>query len=57
VLGLIRLPKRRDRYYCRILLKGKNLEEMRQAVRDMFDAKPELNRKDIRINVNPMNLE
>ena len=57
VLGVIRLPKRRDRYFCRILLKGKNLDEMRSAVRRMFETDASLNRKDIRIDVNPMNLE
>ena len=57
VLGVIRLPKRRDRYSFRILLKGKNLDEMRDAVRKLFETEPSLNRKDIRIDVNPMNLE
>ena len=56
-LGVIQLPRRRDRFYARILLKGKNLEEMRAAVRNMFTEEPSLSRKDIRIDVSPMNLE
>jgi primosomal protein N' (replication factor Y) len=57
LIGVIHLPKRRDRCFCRILLKGKNLDAMRAAVRAMFASCPSLGRKDIRIDVNPMNLE
>ncbi len=56
-IGLIPLPKRRDLFRRRILLKGKDLEEMRRAVRELLDREPELRKKDIRIDVNPMNLE
>jgi primosomal protein N' (replication factor Y) len=56
-IGLIPLPKRRDTYRYRILLKGKDLEEMRTAVRNLLDDNPNLRKKDIRIDVNPMNLE
>lgn len=56
-IGIIALPRRRDSYRCRLILKGRNLDEMRDAVRTMFAQIPELSKKDIRIDVNPMTLE
>ena len=56
-IGLIPLPKRRDSFRCRLILKGQDLDAMRQAVRTLFEQSPELVRKDIRIDVNPMTLE
>ena len=56
-IGLIPLPKRRDTFRTRILLKGKDLDVMRTAVRDLLEQQPALRKKDIRIDVSPMNLE
>ena len=56
-IGLIPLPKRRDLYRRRIILKGKDLDQMRQAVKTLLDQKPALRKTDIRIDVNPMSLE
>ena len=56
-IGIIPLPKRRDTYRNRLMLKGKDPEVMRRAVRGLFEQMPELSRKDIRIDVNPLTLE
>ena len=56
-IGIIPLPKRRDTYRNRLILKGKDPEVMRRAVRGLFEQMPELSRKDIRIDVNPLTLE
>ncbi len=56
-IGVITLPKRKDSSRARVILKGKNLDEMRNAVRELLETAGELRRKDIRIDVNPMSLE
>ena len=56
-IGIIPLLRLRDTFRRRIILKGKNLDEMRQAVRTLLNERTELKRKDIRIDVNPMRLE
>lgn len=56
VIGVITLLKISDRYRNRILLKGKNLDEMRQAVGGWLEKqknKPE----GLRIDVNPLVLD
>jgi len=40
-----------------VILKGQNLDAMREAVRSLFETMPDLRKKDIRIDVNPMTLE
>lgn len=57
VIGVIPLPRRRDLYRARILLKGKNLDEMRQALGSLLKEDRNLAAKDIRIDVNPLTLE
>ncbi len=56
VLGVITLLKIKDQYRSRILLKGKDLEEMKQAVLQVLQSDTSLKTKDIRIDVNPMTL-
>ena len=54
--GVIELLRKKDLYRNRILLKGKNLDEMRQAVKAWLLAqknKPE----GVRIDVNPLVLD
>ena len=56
-IGVIPLPRRRDSFRNRLILKGQNLDAMREAVRSLFETMPDLRKKDIRIDVNPMTLE
>lgn len=56
VIGVISLLKTHDLYRSRIILKGRNLDEMRAALRDMMAANPNL-LKGIRIDINPMYLD
>lgn len=56
-IGVIPLPRRRDSFRSRLILKGQNLDAMREAVRSLFETMPDLRKKDIRIDVNPMTLE
>ena len=56
-IGVIPLPKRRDQYRSRILLKGKNLDQMRDTLRTVLENDADFKRQDIRIDVNPMTLE
>ena len=54
--GVIELLRKKDLYRSRILLKGKDLKQMRQAVSDWLDSqknKPE----GVRIDVNPLVLD
>ena len=55
-IGVIPLLKIRDLYRNRILLKGKNLEEMRTALGKLLETNT-FKQKDIRIDVNPMGLD
>ena len=55
-IGVIPLLKLRDLYRNRILLKGKNLEEMRNALGKLLETNT-YKQKDIRIDVNPMGLD
>ena len=56
VIGILSLLKISDRCRCRILLKGKDLEEMREAVRNAI-ADEHDSRVSLRIDVNPMTLD
>lgn len=56
VIGIINLLKIQDRVRDRIILKGKNLDEMRQAVRYFIDH-TEADLKGLRIDVNPLVLD
>ena len=55
-IGVISLLKIRDLYRSRVLLKGTDLDSMRNDVRNLL-GKEELKGKDIRIDVNPMVLD
>ena len=55
-IGVISLLKIRDQYRSRILLKGMDLDGMRNDVRSLL-MDEELKGKDIRIDVNPMVLD
>lgn len=55
VIGVISLPRINDHYRNRVILKGRNPDEMRDAVQAWFDAlktKPE----GVRVDVNPLTL-
>ena len=55
-IGVISLLKLQDLYRSRIVLKGTNLDDMRQAVLTfMHSTKPDM--KGLRIDVNPMVLD
>ena len=55
VIGVISLLKIRDSFRARLILKGKNLDVMRAAVREALNT---VGRgKDIRVDVNPMVLD
>lgn len=56
VIGVIALLKIKDLYRSRILLKGDNLEEMRQAVRHVLQTCPQ-ETSQMRIDVNPFSLD
>lgn len=56
VLGVISLLKIQDRYRSRIILKGKNLDEMRLAVKRVLED-GNVNTDHVRIDVNPMVLD
>lgn len=55
-IGVISLLKIQDQVRDRVLLKGKNLDEMRQAVR-LFLEKTKMDVKGLRIDVNPLVLD
>ncbi|MBR2824778.1 MAG: primosomal protein N', partial [Solobacterium sp.] len=55
-IGVISLLKIRDQYRSRILLKGMDLDVMRNDIRNLL-GNEELKGKDIRIDVNPMVLD
>ncbi len=56
VIGIVSLLKIKDRYRNRLILKGKNLEEMRHALKELLkDSQLDLNA--IKIDVNPMTLD
>ena len=52
-IGVVSLLKIKDQYRSRVLLKGKDLDEMRNAVRNLLDT-DENRKKNIHIDVNPM---
>ncbi len=52
-IGVVKLLKIKDQYRYRVLLKGKDLNEMRNAVRNLLDT-GENKKKNIHIDVNPM---
>ena len=56
VIGIVSLLKIKDRVRNRIILKGKNLDEMRQAVQYFIDH-TDTDLKNLRIDVNPMVLD
>lgn len=56
VIGIVSLLKIKDRVRDRILLKGKNLDEMRYAVQYFIDH-TDADLKNLRIDVNPMVLD
>jgi primosomal protein N' (replication factor Y) len=56
VIGVISLLRIQDRCRCRVLLKGRNLDTMREAVR-RFLNETKLDMKGLRIDVNPMVLD
>ena len=55
-IGVIALLKIRDRFRSRILLKGKDLDVMRNAVREFINSYPS-DLKGLRIDINPMYLD
>lgn len=56
VLGVSQLLKIADRYRSRILLKGKNLNQMRNALKSAMEQKG-LDVSGVRIDINPMTLD
>lgn len=56
VLGIIPLLKLADNFRFRIILKGKNLDEMRAKVKAIIEA-DDLDIKGLKVDVNPMVLE
>lgn len=56
VIGVVSLLKIKDRYRSRIILKGKNLAEMRQSIQTIL-MNEELDLNTIKIDVNPMILD
>ncbi len=56
VIGIVSLLKIKDRYRNRLILKGKNLEEMRHALKELL-KNPQLDLNAIKIDVNPMTLD
>jgi primosomal protein N' (replication factor Y) len=57
VIGIIQLLKINDMFRSRIVLKGKNLEEMRADVRDVLLDHPKAVMASVIVDVNPMTLE
>ena len=55
-IGIISLPRIKDRCRCRIVLKGKDLDEMREAVKK-FTEQTEVSLKGLKIDINPLVLE
>jgi primosomal protein N' (replication factor Y) len=55
-IGVISLLKIHDLCRCRVILKGKDLDEMRKAVREYMGS-GEFSLKGLRIDVNPMYLD
>ena len=53
IIGVVKLLKIKDQYRSRILLKGKDLDEMRNEIRKLLDT-DENCKKNIHIDVNPM---
>ena len=53
IIGVVKLLKIKDQYRSRILLKGKDLDEMRNEIRKLLDT-DENRKKNIHIDVNPM---
>ena len=56
VIGIVSLLKIKDRYRNRLILKGKNLEEMRHALKELLKD-PQLDLNAIKIDVNPITLD
>ena len=56
VIGIVSLLKIKDRYRNRLILKGKNLEEMRHALKELL-KNPQLDLNAIKIDVNPVTLD
>ncbi len=56
VIGIVSLLKIKDRYRNRMILKGKNLDTMRMAVKEMLEQE-DLDLNSIKIDVNPMTLD
>lgn len=56
VIGVISLLKIKDRYRNRVILKGKNLDEMRTALKDLLETN-QINMDSISIDVNPLTLD
>lgn len=56
VIGVVSLLKIKDRYRSRIILKGKNLDEMRHSIQTVL-LNEELDLNAIKIDVNPMILD
>ena len=56
-IGVISLNKIQDRYRKRILLKGKDLAKMKEAVAGLLERSESRYTKDVRIDVNPMVLD
>ncbi len=56
-IGVISLNKIQDRYRKRILLKGKDLAKMKEAVAELLERSESRYTKDVRIDVNPMVLD
>ncbi len=56
-IGIVQLLKLRDLSRFRILLKGKDLEEMRRSLRGWLDSKKSIETNAVIIDVNPMTLD
>ncbi len=56
-IGILSLLKINDRCRSRILLKGRDLDEMRNDVRKFLDSEEGKSIRDLRIDVNPMVLD
>ena len=56
-IGVVQLLKLRDLSRFRILLKGKDLEEMRHSLRCWLDSKKSIESNAVIIDVNPMTLD
>lgn len=56
-IGVIELLKIQDRIRSRIILKGRDLDEMRSDIRKLFDTDEYKKAGDIRIDVNPITLD